>query len=315
MEIGGQKMVYTVTVNPAVDYYVYTDALRVGEIGRATGETVSFGGKGINVSRVLSAFGVENRALGFLAGFTGRAIEEALREEGIDTDFSFLPGGMTRINVKLRHGAETDVNGLGAEVPVEALPLLCDRLSALREGDVLVLAGSSPRGLPDTVYGDILAHVSGSGAYTVVDASGELLLYALREKPFLVKPNLKELETVLGRTLPTEDDLLWGARKLRTLGARNVLLSLGKDGAMLLLESGEGYRISAARGECVNSVGAGDAMLAGFLAGYLITGGDAAYALRLGSAAGSATAFREGFPMRGDVEAVLGSLGDPVRIC
>ena len=307
-------MVYTVTLNPAVDYYVYTEELRVGEVGRATRESLSFGGKGINVSRVLSALGVQNKALGFLAGFTGHAIEEALQGEGLSTDFCFLPSGLTRINVKLRHGAETDVNGTGAAIPAEALPLLYERLRGLKGGDSLVLAGSAPHGLPETVYGDILSYASDKGVYTAVDASGALLLHALREKPFLVKPNQEELIAVLGRPLSTESEQIRGARELQARGARNVLLSRGKDGALLLLESGECYRMDAPHGECVNSVGAGDAMLAGFLSGFLGTDGDASYALRLGTAAGSATAFSAGFPTCEEIETVLCTLGDPVRI-
>ena len=166
-------MVYTVTLNPAVDYYVYTDELRIGAIGRAESEGISFGGKGINVSRVLTALGVENKALGFLAGFTGRAIEEALNEEGLRTDFCFLSSGATRINVKIRHGSETDLNGIGADISLEDVGLLYDRLQDLRNGDVLVLAGSVPKGLPSDLYRDILLHFKDRDIYTVVDAEGD----------------------------------------------------------------------------------------------------------------------------------------------
>lgn len=309
-----KRMVYTVTLNPAVDYYVYTDELRVGTIERAKSERISFGGKGINVSRVLTALGVENKALGFLAGFTGRAIEEALNKEGLSTDFCFLSSGTTRINVKIRHGRETDVNGIGANISLEEVGILYERFRDLRDGDVLMLLGSVPEGLPKEVYRDILLHFRERNIYTVVDAEGELLLKTLQATPFLVKPNREELALLLGRPLTTERELLDGAKELQTWGARNVLLSLGKDGALLLLESGEAYRIESARGECVNSVGAGDAMLAGFLAEYLSSEGDALRALRFGTAAGSATAFREGFATKREIEATLSMLGDAVRV-
>lgn len=306
-------MVYTLTMNPAIDYTVYLDELRVGEIQRACREGICFGGKGINVSRVLTVLGVENVALGFLAGFTGRAIADGLSAEGLRTDFCFLPSGMTRINVKLRHGTETDVNCTGADISAEALTGLCDKLEVLREGDVLVLAGSTPRGISKTVYADILALVSGRGILSVVDADGELLLRSLPCAPFLIKPNREELESVLGRSLKDDRSVVDGARELQRCGARNVLVSLGGDGALLLTESGEVYRMDAAAGECVNSVGAGDSMLAGFIAGYLASSGNVEYALRLGTAAGAASAFSEGLATREGIDAILRTLPDARR--
>lgn len=303
-------MVYTLTMNPAVDYLIYLDELCPGEIQRAKREGIYFGGKGINVSRVLTALGTENVALGFLAGFTGRAIADGLTAEGIRTDFCFLPSGMTRINVKLRHGTETDVNCTGADVPAKAMEELYGKLTEIRAGDVLVLSGSIPRSLPKTMYAEILARVSDREVLTVVDADGELLLRALSCAPFLVKPNREELEAVLGRSLKTDPDLIDGARELQTLGARNVLVSLGGDGALLLTEAGEIYRMGAAEGKLVNSVGAGDSMLAGFLAGYLTSGGDAAHALRLGTAAGAASAFSEGLATGEGIAAILKALPD-----
>ena len=301
-------MVYTVTFNPAVDYLVYLDDVRLGEIQRARKEAVYFSGKGINVSKVLLALGVENTALGFLAGFTGQAIADGLSAEGISTDFCFLPSGMTRINVKLRHGMETDVNCAGPDIPGESLSELYGKLQGLGTGDVLILAGSVPPSVPKTVYAETLRCVAGRGVLAAVDADGALLGNSLEMRPFLVKPNREELSTLLGRALATDETLIEGAKELQMRGARNVLLSLGGDGAIFLGESGEIYRMGVAEGNCVNSIGAGDSMLAGFLAGYLQSGGDFRYALRLGTAAGAASAFSEGLATKQNIDEIMCTL-------
>ena len=306
-------MIYTVTMNPAVDYLVYLDALRVGEIQRSAGEAFYFSGKGINVSKLLRTLGLESTALGFLAGFTGRAIADDLAACGIAQDFCFLPSGSTRINVKIRHHAETDLNCKGPEVPSASLLAFFGKLDGVRSGDLLVLSGSTARGLPKTVYADVLRAVAGRGVRTVVDADGELLWNALPESPFLVKPNREELSALLGRPLTTDADVLDGARELQRRGAQNVLVSLGGDGAILLTDAGAVYRMGVARGECVNSIGAGDSMLAGFLAGLLQTG-DPGYALCLGTAAGAATAFSEGLATGEQIEEILRTLPPPERI-
>lgn len=300
-------MIYTVTMNPAVDYLVYLDALRVGEIGRSAGEAFYFSGKGINVSKVLRNLGVESTALGFLAGFTGHAIADDLTSCGIPQDFCFLPSGNTRINVKIRHGAETDLNCGGPEVPEASLAEFYGKLARLEAGDTLILSGSVPRGLPKTVYADVLRAVSDREVRTVVDADGELLLNALAEHPFLVKPNREELSALLKREIRTARGVLDGAGILQRRGARNVLVSLGGDGAMLLTEDGHVYRIGVAEGKLLNSIGAGDSMLAGFLAGYAETE-DFAHALRLGTAAGGATAFSEGLGTGEEIGRILGTL-------
>lgn len=307
-------MVYTVTFNPAVDYLVYLDDLRAGEIRRAKREAVYFSGKGINVSKVLTCLGVENTALGFLAGFTGRAIADALEQEGIRGDFCYLPSGMTRINVKLRHGMETDINCSGPDIPEESLAELYEKLKNLKADDLLILSGSIPPSLSKNVYSDILGTVGARGVRTVVDADGALLLNALPRQPFLIKPNREELSAVLGRELCSERELIRGAQKLQAFGARNVLLSLGGDGAILCTEAGDIYRMGVAEGVCVNSIGAGDSMLAGFVAGYLSSGGDFAYALRLGTAAGAASAFSEGLATKEKIEAIMKNLSAAVKM-
>ena len=305
-------MIYTVTLNPAVDYLVYLPALSVGEIQRSTREAFYFSGKGINVSKVLLTLGMESVALGFLAGFTGRAIADALTEEGIRHDFCFLPKGSTRVNVKIRHGAETDLNCQGPDIPEEPFAMLVEKLSRLSDGDVLILSGSVPKTLRKDAYAQMMQSVSGKGIRTVVDADGELLLNSLSERPYLVKPNREELSAVLQKPLLSDDALIEGARELQKRGARNVLVSLGGDGAMYCTESGEVYRIGAAQGDCVNSIGAGDSMLAGFVAGLCT--GDPVYALRLGSAAGAATAFAEGMATKEEIDRIFRSLPNPERL-
>lgn len=306
-------MVYTVTFNPAVDYLVYLSEMKLGAVQRADREVYYFSGKGINASKVLTALGVENTALGFLAGFTGRAIADALTAEGIRHDFSYLPSGNTRINVKIRHGMETDLNCQGPDIPKSAIEAFYEKLKALQAGDLLILAGSVPKSLPKTVYADVMRQVEGRGVTVIVDADGDLLRNALSCRPFLIKPNREELEALLGREMDSEDALTEGARELQRRGARNVLVSLGGDGAILLSESGEVYRMDAAQGDCVNSIGAGDSMLAGFVAGYLGSGGDLSHALRLGTASGAATAFSEGMATRDAIEAILKSLPAPKK--
>ena len=297
-------MIYTVTFNPAIDYVVWLDGLRPGAVNRARRELIQFGGKGINVSVMLARLGVESTALGFLAGFTGRAVEQGLVQDGIKTDFIQLDEGFTRINVKLKGGEETEINGQGPAIPAGALEALFRRLDRLTGEDILVLAGSIPSSLPGDIYERILARLDGRGVRTVVDAEGELLCGVLPCRPFLVKPNHLELEAVFGRELRSEEERRACAGELRKRGARNVLVSLAGDGALLLDETGAFHRIAAPKGTVRNSVGAGDSMVAGFLAGWLNTG-DYARALRLGAAAGSATAFSDGLASRATVEELL----------
>ena len=300
-------MICTVTFNPAIDYVVHLGGFLPGEINRSSGEEIYFGGKGINVAVVLRRLGLPVTALGFLAGFTGAAIEQAIRAEDIDCNFVRLPGGFSRINVKIKSDCETELNGQGPDIPPESLDLLMERLEKLGADDTLVLAGSIPHTLPEDIYEKILARLSGRGIRFAVDATGELLANVLRYRPFLIKPNDRELAEIVGRPLESEEEIFTAARELRERGAQNVLISMAGRGALLLDERGEAHRIGAARGRLVNSVGAGDSMVAGFLAGYL-TKGDYAYALRLGTACGGATAFSPGLAEKNTIEEVLGTL-------
>lgn len=297
-------MVYTVTFNPALDYVVRMADFRAGGINRTEREDVQFGGKGINVSTVLSHLGVESIALGFLAGFTGQALEKGLRKNGIRTDFIWLPEGLTRINVKIKSGEETEINGQGPAIPAEALEELFGKLDRLRNGDVLDLSGSIPASLPDDVYQRILQRLEGRGILTVVDATRELLCAVLPYRPFLIKPNNHELGEIFGQTPVTDQEITACARKLQERGARNVLVSMAGDGSLLLDETGNCHRLGVPKGKVRNSVGAGDSMVAGFLAGWLRTG-DYEAAHRLGAAAGSATAFSDGLAEERDIMALL----------
>ena len=297
-------MVYTVTFNPALDYVVRMDGFQPGDINRTQNEEVQFGGKGINVSTVLRNLGVQNVALGFLAGFTGQALERGLRESGIQTDFIWLPQGLTRINVKIKAGEETEINGQGPVIPPAALEELFRKLDRLQNGDVLDLSGSIPASLPDDIYQKILAMLDGRGILTVVDATRDLLCAVLPYKPFLIKPNNHELGEIFGKTLATDQEIVDCAKKLQDKGARNVLVSMAGDGSLLLDETGGCHRLGVPKGTVLNSVGAGDSMVAGFLAGWLKTG-DYAAAHRMGAAAGSATAFSDGLATEPQVLALL----------
>lgn len=285
-------MIYTVTFNPALDYVVRLNQLVLDKVNRTQSEEVQLGGKGINVSGVLRKLGQDNVALGFVAGFTGKAIEEGLQQKGIATDFIHLPAGLTRINVKIKAEQETEINGKGPEISPQALQQLYDKLDQLQPGDVLVLAGSIPASLPNDVYENILAHMQGKQVLCAVDATQDLLVNVLKYQPFVIKPNNHELGEIFGKQLNSDEEILECAKKLQQQGAKNVLVSMAGDGAMLLDEYGVCHRVAAHKGTVKNSVGAGDSMVAGFLAGYLQTG-DYGYALRLGSAAGSATAFSD----------------------
>ncbi len=280
-------MIYTLTCNPALDYLMQVDDLRLGETNRSGKDLFRFGGKGINVSAVLSRLGVETTALGFVAGFTGDALSRAVCAAGIPADFIRLSKGHTRVNVKLKGQEETEINAAGPAIPADALTALYGKLSALTAGDTLVLAGSVPPSLPTDLYGQIMALLSGRGVRFVVDATGEQLLCTLPHKPFLIKPNRRELEVLVGRPLPDDTALVNAARELQDKGAENVLISLGGEGALLVDVSGRVRRAPAIPVEVADTVGSGDSMVAGFLAGYS-QGSD--YALRLGNAAGAATA-------------------------
>ena len=298
-------MIYTVTFNPAIDYVVRLDApLEVGEVNRAGGEDCVLGGKGINVSGVLAQLDCPSVALGFVAGETGAWLERGLEKQGLETDFVHLEQGMTRINVKIKAGQETELNGAGPDIPESAVRQLEEQLDALNENDILVLAGSIPRSLPQDTYERLLARLQGKGVRAVVDATRDLLVNVLQYRPFLIKPNNHELGEIVGRELKTDAEIIAAARALQEKGACNVLVSMAGDGAILVDETGKVHRIGCPRGKVVNSVGAGDSMVAGFVAGWMQTG-SYDMALRLGTACGSATAFSLGLAKKEEIEKLL----------
>lgn len=301
-------MIYTVTFNPSLDYVVSLDGFALGRTNRTVEERLFPGGKGINVSLVLRELGLESTALGFTAGFVGQEIERRLEELGLRCDFIPLSSGCSRINVKLKDFDGTEINGMGPEIGTKEWERLSGRLEALGQGDVLVLAGSIPRSLPPTVYGDILGRLSGRGVLTAVDADGSLLTEALAHQPFLVKPNHHELGGIFGVEIRSREEALSYARRLQTMGAKNVLVSMAGEGAVLADQNGESHQLPAPEGRLVNAVGAGDSMVAGFLAGWLRTG-DFGCALRMGLSAGSATAFSEGLAAGDRIQAVYESFG------
>ena len=286
-------MIYTVTFNPAIDYIVrMSDKLLPGMTNRSDSEDCYFGGKGINVSTILKNLGLESTALGFTAGFTGKAIEESVIGKGIIADFIHLDEGIARINVKIKGEAETGINAQGPKIPEDARNKLFDKVAALKYGDMIILAGSIPNSLPNDVYEKLIALVADKKVDVVVDATKDLLKNVLKYHPFLIKPNNHELGEMFGTVLKTDDEIEFYAKKIQELGARNVLISMAGDGAMLIAETGEKFRIGVPKGKVKNSVGAGDSMVAGFIAGYFK---NKSYeeALKMGTAAGSATAFSD----------------------
>lgn len=299
-------MIYTVTFNPAIDYIVHTGTMQVGQVNRSQGEELYFGGKGINVSFVLHELGLPSKALGFVAGFTGAAIEAGIQEQGIATDFVHLDSGFSRINVKIKSGEETELNGQGPNISEAAVAELFEKLNQLQDGDVLILAGSIPNTMPADSYEKILAHLSDKKIKVVVDATKDLLLKVLPYHPFLIKPNNHELGELFGVTFHSIEEIATYAKKLQEMGAQNVLISMAGDGALLIDETGKQHVCGVCKGTVKNSVGAGDSMVAGFVAGSMH--GDYEAALKLGTAAGGATAFSEGLAQRAEIERLLQQL-------
>lgn len=293
-------MIYTVTFNPSLDYIVSVDNFTLGKVNRTTDELMFPGGKGINVSMVLKNLGYDSVALGFMAGFTGNEIIRMLDERGVISDFIHVEKGLSRINVKLRSNEESEINGQGPAIDADAISRLYSKLDKLQDGDILVLAGSIPDVMSRNTYMDIMKRLNGRGVKVVVDATKDLLVNVLEYKPFLVKPNNHELGEIYGVTLNTRDEVVPYAKRMQEAGARNVLISMAGEGAVLLDEQGEVHMSEAPKGKVVNSVGAGDSMVAGFIAGYLESGNyDEAF--YMGLCTGSASAFSENLATKAEV--------------
>ena len=297
-------MIYTVTLNPSIDYIVRLDELKTGITNRTTSEEYYIGGKGINVSCVLAELGIKSTALGFVAGFTGEAIEKGLKNPKITADFISLKSGISRINIKIKAGEETEINCQGPHIDDEELLNLFDKIDNIQSGDTLILAGNIPNTLPDDVYVRIIERLKGKNVQLVIDATKKLLVNSLKYKPFLIKPNRQELSEIFETTVRTENDVVKYAQELQKMGAKNVLVSLGGDGALLVDEYGKLHKEGVVKGKVLNTVGSGDSMVAGFVAGW-IEKEDYAYALRLGSACGNATAFLNGLATREKIEELL----------
>lgn len=297
-------MIYTLTFNPSLDYIVTVPKFTCGVVNRTSEEIIFPGGKGINVSMVLKNLGFENTALGFLAGFTGTELKRLVEEKGICAEFITAGEGMTRINVKLRSDQETEINGQGPAIEDTDIEKLYGKLDQLREGDILVMAGSIPDVMPKTMYMDIMQHLQEKNLKIVVDATKDLLVNVLQYHPFLIKPNNHELGEIFHVTVEKKEDVILYAKKLQEMGARNVLVSMAGDGAVLVAEDGTIYQSEAPKGKVVNSVGAGDSMVAGFLAGYLECG-TYENAFQMGVCTGSASAFSEELATKAQVQELL----------
>lgn len=285
-------MIYTLTFNPALDYIMTVPSCKWGEVNRTAKEKIMAGGKGINVSIVLNNMEVENTAIGFIAGFTGGEIENTLNKMGCNTDFIKLDNGFSRINVKIKSDKETEINGQGPDISDEAVQQLYKKFDMMHDGDTLVMAGSIPSSLPDSIYCEIMDYLKEKQLNIVVDATRDLLVNVLKYKPFLIKPNNHEIGEIFGVEISTRKQAIPYAKKMQEMGARNVLVSMAGEGAVFVGENGEEYESEAPKGKLVNSTGAGDSMVAGFLAGYKEKQ-DFMHAFKMGLSAGSASAFSE----------------------
>lgn len=299
-------MIYTVTLNPALDYVIQVDHFKAGQINRTKEEHIYYGGKGINVSGILKELGFDSCALGFIAGFTGNELKQGLEKQGIQTDFVECDNGMTRINVKMKSDEETEINGKGPVVSDDNFNEMIQKTSSLQDGDMIILSGNIPSTMASDSYEKILSSIT-ADVQVVVDAEKDLLMKVLKFHPFLIKPNKQELSDMFDVELNNDEDVATYAKKLQEMGARNVLISMAGDGSLLVSESGEVYRLGVGHGTVVNSVGAGDSMVAGFIAGYLKEK-DYQYAQKLGTACGSATAFHSGLATKEQIEEVLKEL-------
>lgn len=293
-------MIYTVTLNPSIDYVIKLDNLKNGAVNRTSEEYVYPGGKGLNVSLILKELGHNNKALGFVSGFTGAYIKDTLINKGLEEDFINLENGFTRINVKVKSDEETEINGQGPNIDDIALNKLYEKLDKLKQNDILVLAGSIPKTLDSSLYENIMKRLESKNIKIIVDATKDLLMNVLEHKPFLIKPNNHELEELFDVKLESIEDIITYGKKLKEMGAKNVLVSRGKDGALLITENEEIFISNVAKGKVKNSVGAGDSMVAGFIAGYL-NSNSYEEALKLGAASGGATAFSNDLAKKEDI--------------
>lgn len=296
-------MIYTVTFNPSLDYIVTVDNFTTGRVNRTTTEFMYPGGKGINVSIVLKNLGYDNIALGFEAGFTGEEIIRRINDMGIIHDFIHVDSGLSRINVKIRSYNESEINGQGPAIEADHINKLYQRFDKLKNGDILVLAGSIPTVMPDSMYMDIMKYLKGRNIKIVVDATKDLLVNVLEYGPFLIKPNNHELGEIFGVELKTRDEVVEYAKRLQKMGAVNVLVSMAGEGAVLVAEDGSIFKTPAPKGVVKNSVGAGDSMVAGFIAGYL-NSGNYVEAFKMGVCTGSASAFSDKLATKAEVEAL-----------
>ena len=297
-------MIYTVTFNPSLDYIGRVENFRAGTINRTYYENILPGGKGINVSIVLKNLGHDSTALGFMAGFTGREICARLEKFGVASDFIDVAEGLSRINLKMKSDEETEINGQGPNITDGDIEKLYEKLDTLQAGDILIISGSVPNTLPGDMYERIMSRLEGRGIEIVVDAEKDLLVNVLKFHPFLIKPNNHELGAIYGVELKKKDEVVPYAKKLQEAGAKNVLISMAGEGAVFISEKGDVLKSEAPKGKVVNSVGAGDSMVAGFMTGYLETG-DYEKAFKMGLCTGSASAFSPDLATRPEVEALL----------
>ncbi len=302
-------MIYTVTFNPSLDYIVSVDHFHLGEVNRTSEELMFPGGKGINVSMVLKNLGIDSTALGFMAGFTGREIVRLLDETNIKNKFITVDEGMSRINVKLRSDVESEINGMGPAIGHDHIQKLYSQLDMLKSEDILVISGSIPSVMPKTMYSDIMKYLTGRGIRIVVDATGDLLMNVLQYEPFLIKPNDHELGEIFDVKIKTRDEVIPYAKKMQKKGAKNVLVSMASKGAILVAENDKVYQSDPPKGDVKNSVGAGDSMVAGFLAGFIYGNGDYDRAFYTGLCTGSASAFSDGMASESDVRGLLDQMG------
>lgn len=297
-------MIYTITFNPALDYMIQVDNFEIGKINRTNSETIVPGGKGLNVSRVLRNLGFDNTALGFIAGFTGKELKRRVEDFGIKTDMIEVDEGITRINVKISSDSETALNANGPIITEKNIEQLIEKIEKFNSTDTVILSGNIPKNLDNKIYERICNKLSDKKIRFVVDSSQELLINALKYKPFLIKPNREELEETFNTKIQTKEEIMEYAKKLQEIGARNVLISLGGDGAILITEEDKIYSQKAPDGKVINTVGCGDSMVAGFIAGYEKSN-NFERALKMGLAAGSASAFSEELATKEQVDKLL----------